>query len=182
MVGNPDTIPILGVLSGSAVIVPEPMRAADLLYSTYSSFTIGFTLGLMISLPKPRGLWDYTLFALVLTVALVSLFWLEASDGVGWADGVLALAAAALSVLGIILARRNEKAAWIVRPTWRTRLLISLGAFALLFAAIYLDAYILHRRDLTASRLSRDMAVGIALAVTSSWSLRRRNTPKRQLS
>jgi hypothetical protein len=135
----------------------------------------------MISLPKPRGLLDYALFALVLTVALIGLFWLEASDGVGWADVGFALAGAVLSVLGIILARQNEKAAWIVRPTWRVRLLFTLGAFALLFVTISGDAYILHRRDLTASRFSRDMAVCIALGVTSAWSLRRRNTAGRQL-
>jgi hypothetical protein len=41
------------------------------------------TLGVMIPLPKPRGFSDYGLFALLLTVFLDGLFWLEASDGVG---------------------------------------------------------------------------------------------------
>lgn len=153
----------------------------DLLEQHTGRSRLGLHLAWMISPPEPRGLLDYAFFALVLTVALVGLFWLEASDGVGWADAGFALAAAALPVLGIILARQNEKAAWIVRPTWRVRLLFTLGAFALLFVTISGDAYILHRRDLTAGRFSRDVAVGIALGVTSAWSLRRRNAAGRQL-
>lgn len=35
----------------------------------------------------PRGFWDYALFALIMTGAILFLFWLEASDGVGRADG-----------------------------------------------------------------------------------------------
>ncbi len=116
-----------------------------------------------------------------MTGLLIFLFWVEAGDGVGWADGGLALATAVLSVLGIILVRRKEKAAWIARPPSYLRLLFSLGAFALIFGAIYADAYILHRRDLTASRLSRDMCIGIAMAVTVAWSLRRQNNAGRQL-
>jgi hypothetical protein len=43
----------------------------------------------MISLPKPRGFWDYALSALVMTGVLVLLFWLEASDGISWTDAAL---------------------------------------------------------------------------------------------
>lgn len=50
----------------------------------------------MIPLPKPRGFWDYTLFALLIAGVLLLLFWMEASGGVGWADGALALGSAVL--------------------------------------------------------------------------------------
>jgi hypothetical protein len=106
----------------------------------------------MIPLPKPRGFWDYALFALLLTGLLVALFWFEASDGVGWADAALAFAAAVLCVLAIVLAGRNEKASLIVRSTWQANQLGAIGAFLLMFGAIYAAAYILHRRDITASR------------------------------
>lgn len=135
----------------------------------------------MIPLPKPRGFWDYALFALLLTIGLVFLFWLEATDGVRWADAGLALAVAVVSVLGIILARRNEKAAWIARPTWLTRLLFSLAAFAVMLGAIYADAYVLHRSEFTTRRLSRDMCICVAMAVAIAWSLRRQNDTGRQL-
>src|SRR5471030_2908837 len=86
-------------------------------------------LGLMIPLPKPRGFWDYALFALVMTSMLMFLFWLEASGAVGWADVALASATAVLFVLAIILARRGEKAKWIAQPNWLAYLLVPVGAF-----------------------------------------------------
>ena len=135
----------------------------------------------MIPLPKPRGFWDYALFALVMTGVLVPLFWLEASDGVGWADGALALAAAALCVLGIILTRRGEKATWIVRPTWYAYLLASLGAFVLIFGAIYADSYLLHRADITSKRLRHDAIFAIVLTAGTLWSSRRRRSASGQL-
>jgi hypothetical protein len=57
----------------------------------------------MIPLPKPRGFWDYALFAFVMAGALVFLFWLEASDGVGWADAAFAFAGAVLFVFATII-------------------------------------------------------------------------------
>jgi uncharacterized membrane protein len=131
---------------------------------------------------KPRGFADYGIFALLMTGLLVFLFWVEASNGIGWADAVLAFAAAVLLVFAIILVRRNEKASWIARPSWPVRLLFSLGAFALIFGAIYADAYIFHRDYLTANRLSHDVAFCIAMSVGVTWSLRRQNNARRQLS
>jgi hypothetical protein len=135
----------------------------------------------MIPLPKPRGFWDYALFAFVMTGALVFLFWLEASDGVGWADTALAFTGAVLFVFVTILARRGEQATWIARPTWLAYLLVALGAFVLMFGAIYADAYILHRRDITSSRFWRDMAFAIVLTAGMLRSLRRRLPARRQL-
>lgn len=112
------------------------------------------------------------------TVWLFGLLPHEEGQG---ADARLALAAAVLSVLGIVLARRNEHAAWIARPMWYLRLLFSLGALALIFGAMYADAYTLHRRDLTPRRLSRDVCVGVAMAIAVAWSLRRQDSTARQL-
>lgn len=135
-------------------------------------------LGRMIPLPKPRGFWDYALFALIMTGALVFIFWLDASDEVGWADAALALAAAVLFVFAIILARRGEKATWIAQPTWHAYLLAVLGGFTLMFGAIYADAYLLHRRDLTSTRLWNDMVLAIVLIAGMVWSSRRRTASK----
>jgi hypothetical protein len=107
----------------------------------------------MIPLPKPRGFWDYTLFAFVMTAALLFLFWLEASDGARWVDATLAFAAAVLSVL----------------------------AFGLIFGAIYADAYLLHRWDITSSRLRHDVVLASGLSAVMLWFLRRRRSAGRQL-
>lgn len=135
----------------------------------------------MIPLPKPRGFLDYALFALGMTGALVFLFWLEASDGVGWADLALAFAAAALFVFATVLARRREKAQWVVRPSWNAYLLAALGGFALVFGAIYADAYLLHRRDVNSNRLSHDVVLAVVLIAGTLWSSRRRHHATRQL-
>lgn len=139
-------------------------------------------LGPMIPLPKPRGFWDYALFALAMTGALVLLFWSEASDGISWTDAALALAAAALFVFGVIVARRGEKAAWMARPAWHAYLLACLGAFVLVFGAIYADAYLLHRTDITCKRLRDDAILALVLTAGTLWSLRRRRSAGRQLS
>jgi mannose/fructose/N-acetylgalactosamine-specific phosphotransferase system component IIC len=131
----------------------------------------------MIPLPKPRGFWDYALFALIMTGALLFLFWLEASDGAGWPDAALAGVAATLFVFATILARRGEKARWIAHPTWHAYLLVSLGAFAF----IYADAFLLHRTDLTSNRLRRDIVPAVLLPAAFLWSLRRRFCAKRQV-
>lgn len=131
-------------------------------------------LGPMIPLPKPRGFWDYALFALLMTGLLLFLFWLEASDAVGWADTALAFATAALCVFAIVLARRAEKARWIAQPTRPAYLLAVLGAFGMMFGAIYADAYLLHRRDITSSRFRHDAVSGVLLTTVTLWSSRRR--------
>jgi hypothetical protein len=137
----------------------------------------------MIPLPKPRGFWDYALFALMMTGLLSFLFWLEASDGVGWADAALASASAVFLVFAIILARRGEKAAWIKQPTWHVYPAAALGVLAVMFGAIYADAYLLHHRDLAPNRLRRDVVVAIvSTAGIVSSLLRRFFRAKRQVS
>ena len=136
----------------------------------------------MIPLPKPRGFWDYALFALVLTGPLLFLFWLEASDGVGWADAALAFAAAVLCVLAIVLSRRGETAKWIAKPARYAHLIIiALGAFGWMFGAIYADSYLFHRGDITSSRLRSDMVLAVGLTAVMSWSSRRRPPARSQL-
>jgi hypothetical protein len=135
----------------------------------------------MIPLPKPRGFWDYALSALAMTGALVFVFWLEASDGVGWADAALASSAAVWVVFAIILARRGEKAKWIAHPTWHASVLAVLGSFVLMFSAIYADAYLLHRRDITSNRLLHDIVLAIVLTAVTLWSSRRRLRARRPL-
>jgi hypothetical protein len=127
----------------------------------------------MIPLPKPRGFWDYAIFALIMTGALLFLFWMEASHGVRWADAMLAFAAAVLSVLVVILVRRGEKAKWIKQPRWYVRSLVALGAFSLAFGAVYADAYLLHGRRITSSRILHDMVLSVGLTAVTLWSLRR---------
>lgn len=113
-----------------------------------------------------------------MTGALVFLFWFEASDPVGWTDAVLAFAAAVLFVFAIIVARRGEKAKWIAQPTRFAHLVAVLGAFLLMFGATYADAYLLHRRDVTSSRLRHDIVLAVVLAAAMLWSLRRRRPAK----
>ena len=109
------------------------------------------------------------------------LFWLEASDGVGWADVALALVAAVLLVSGTILGRRGEKAMWIARPTWHVNLLASLAVFVLMFGAIYADAYLLHHTDITPKRLRHDAGLAIVLTAVTLWSSRKRRSARHQL-
>jgi len=128
----------------------------------------------MTPFPKPRGFWDYALFALAMTGALMFLFWLEASDRIRWADAAFAFSASSLFVFGTILTRRSEKAKWIAQPTLYAYSLALLGAIVLMFGAVYADAYYLHRRDITASRLRHDIVVAVVLTVGMLWSFRRR--------
>jgi threonine/homoserine efflux transporter RhtA len=128
----------------------------------------------MISFPKPRGFWDYELFALFLTCLLMLMFWLDASDAVDWTDAALALLAAELFVFAVVLARRNERAKWIARRTGYVGLLTILGAVGFIFCATYADTYLFHRRDLTSSRLHHDIALAIFLTAALLWSLLRR--------
>jgi hypothetical protein len=139
----------------------------------------------MIPLPKPRGFWDYTLFALVMTGLLLFLFWLEAGDRIGWTDAALACAAAVLLVFAIILARRGEKARWIAQPNWHVYVLAPLGAVALALGAIYADSYLLHRSDITSKRLWHDMGLAIVMTAVLArglWSSRKQYPSGRQSS
>jgi hypothetical protein len=132
----------------------------------------------MIPLPKPRGFWDYALFALVMAGVLALLFWLEASDPVGWRDAALAFTAAVLLVFAIILARRGEKAKWIAQPTWYAQFVAFLGAFLLVSGTIYADGYLLHHRDITSSRLRHDIVFTVVVAAAMVWFLRTRPPAK----
>ena len=134
----------------------------------------------MIPLPKPRGFWDYALFAMMMTGGLVFLFWLEARERIGWADAAFAFASAVLFVFATILARRGEKATWIARPTWHAHLLVYVGAFVLMFGTIYMDGYILHRREITSNRLWHDVLLAIVVTAGTLWSSRRQRPPRRQ--
>ena len=136
-------------------------------------------LGLMIPLPKPRGFWDYALFALPMTGMLMLLFWLEASDAISWTDAALASAVAVLFVFTTILARRGERAKWITQPTLHAHALVLLGTLVLIFGAMYADAYLFHRRDITPNRLRHDIEFSILFTVGMLWSSRRRLRAKR---
>jgi len=136
----------------------------------------------MARFPKPRGFWDYALFALMMTGLLLFSFWVNSIDGVRWSDALLAATGAVLLVLGIIIMRRGEKAKWIAHPTWRAHLLVTLGAVSLLFGAIYADAYLLHRGEITRDRLEHHV-IPIAVAiVTTLWASRRRPHSRSQFS
>ncbi len=134
----------------------------------------------MIPLPKPRGLRDYTLFALVMSGLLMYLFWIEAGHAIRWADAALACAAAMLCVLGIILARRNEKASWLVQPNVAGKATVGIRSIFVDFWRHYADAYLLHGRDITASRFRNDIVIGIVSLIAVWWQMRRRNTAGRQ--
>lgn len=135
----------------------------------------------MIPLPKPRGFWDYALFALIMSGMLLLLFWAEARDGISWVDGALALAAAVFFVLAIILARRGEKAKWISQPSPYTYSLMILGTVVMMFGAVYGDAYLLHRTDISSSRVWHDIVLAVVIVAVMLWSLRKRLRPSRQL-
>jgi hypothetical protein len=135
----------------------------------------------MSPFPKPRGFWDYALFALVMTGLLLFLFWIEASDEVDWADAALAFTVGVLIVLVIVLVRRKEKGTWIVQPPRYTLLLAVLAATGLLFGAIFADAYLFHRKDITTGRLRHDMVIGVGMMAVVYWSLRKRSPAKRVL-
>lgn len=135
----------------------------------------------MIPLPKPRGFWDYALFALMMTGLLMPLFWLEATDSFGWTDAALAGTASVLLVFAIILARRGEKAKWIARPTWRAQVFIALGATTFFVGVLYADGYVLHRRNLTFYELRHDLVPVILAFAGILWALRRRFRAKPQV-
>ena len=108
-----------------------------------------------------------------MTGAMLLLFWSEVSDGVGWADAALAFTAAVLWVLAIVLVRKGEKATWITQPTRYAYLLGVLGTCGLMFGTIYADAYLLHRRNISSSRLLYDMVFSVGLTAVMLWSVRR---------
>jgi uncharacterized membrane protein YfcA len=125
----------------------------------------------MVSLSNPIRFWDYSGFALIMTAALTLLFWVEASDAIGWADLGLAFCAAALLVSVIFLARRRAWAPWVARqPRWRQYLIVLLFLAASMFA----DSYLLHPRDITAMRLKHDIPALLAFIVSVLWAYRER--------
>jgi len=136
----------------------------------------------MIPLPKPRGFWDYALFAFIMTGLLLGLFWVEASDRIRWADAAVAGSAAMMLVLAIILGRRNETAAWIARPARWVRVAAMVGILIVTIGAVYADEYLLHRKDITVNRFHLHLVVFVVLLSTSLLRLRRRTGSRRQLS
>jgi hypothetical protein len=136
----------------------------------------------MIPLPKPRGFWDYALSALVMSGLLMLLFWVEASDAVGWTDAALAFAAAVLGVSVVILARRAERATWMAQPTWYVNLIAVLGACGFMFGPMYIDAYLFHRNDITSSRFRHDIVFAVVIAGVVLWNLLRQPRARRPLS
>ena len=135
----------------------------------------------MICLPKPRSFWDYALFALFMTGLLLLVFWSDSTNRIGWADVVFALAAAILSALGVVLARRRERAAWIKRPIWQASFIVCIAAFALLSVAEYGDGYLLHHTTITAHQLRHDFIFGLFLSAGLTWLWRRRSRRNSQL-
>ncbi len=132
--------------------------------------------------PKPRGFWDYSIFALAMSGFLLLWFWGDAHDRLRWADGLLAATGAVLFVLGVILVRRGEKAKWIAHPTWRVYLGWTVGVSVWLFGTVYADAYLLHRESISSNRLWHDVAaVAFSAAITFSV-LRNRGTGTRHQS
>ena len=138
----------------------------------------------MIPNPQQRRFWHHMRFALVVTGLLLCVFWVEASDRVGWGDAALAFGGALLLVLAIILVgRQRDKAVWVDQPTWGTKVLFGLAGILLGLGLLYADAYLLHRRDLTATRFSHDILLGaIALLVPAFAALlselRKRSHPQ----
>ena len=110
---------------------------------------------------------------------LLLLFWTESSTGGGWRDSAVAFLTAVLFALGVITARRAERAAWTKEPTRTAYLLAFFGASAALFGAIRVDAGLLHRGDLTTNRLVRDSIVTMSVVLVSLWSLRKQRAATR---
>jgi drug/metabolite transporter (DMT)-like permease len=146
---------------------------------------IGLYFFSMSPFPKPRGFWDYALFALIMTGGLLFLFWVDprdARDRLRWTDVLLAATGAVVLVLGIILMRRGEKAKWMAHPTWRVQLLITIGVLFILFVTVYADAYLLHRREITSDRLKNAVIPIVVAIATTLWASRRWPHSRSQLS
>ncbi len=90
------------------------------------------------------------------------------------------VAAATLAVSAIVLGRRGEKSKWIAQQPWPALAIVSFGKFVWMFGAIYADAYLFHRRDLTSNRRQHDLVLAIVVPCAVLWSLRRRLRSKRQ--
>ena len=121
---------------------------------------------------KPRGFWDYGLFAIFLAGLLTLLFWVEVGR-YGWPDAVFAFLAALFFVFAIILVRRNETAAWIRQPSSPLGLWVSLGMAPFVFGAIYLDAFLLHRNQMPAGRFRINVVVWLVLVFSMLLQFRR---------
>jgi ABC-type Fe3+-siderophore transport system permease subunit len=129
---------------------------------------------------KARGLWDQALFELVASGvtfgALIFLFWLRASDGVGRPDAALAFGAAVVFAFVRILVRREDKAAWIEHPSRLSNLLVVLGGLGWLFGALYADTLLFHRKDITSHRVVADIFRFAVLAAALLWSMQQKRT------
>ena len=144
-----------------------------------------FRLVSMTQQPKPRSVRGHALFALIVSIALVLVFQVMASDGVGWGDVAVALAGALLLVAVIaILDRRRSKAVWVDNPTWKSKLLFGVGGIFLGLGLLYADSCLLHPRDLTPARFRQDVvlgavAFGVPALVVLISELRKRKTSTR---
>jgi hypothetical protein len=107
------------------------------------------------------------------------VFWVEASDRVGWGDAALAFGGAVLFVMALLcVGSLSNKAAWVDHPTWKTKLLFGLAGVLLGLGLLYADSYFLHPQDLTVTRFRHDILLGaVALACAALFSeLRKRST------
>jgi cytochrome c oxidase assembly factor CtaG len=116
-----------------------------------------------------------------MTGLLLPLFWSYSAYRIGWADAALTLAIAILMTLGVVLARRREKAQWIKHPTWRTSLIAVLAASALMYAAEYADSYVLHGKTITAHQLRHDLMFNLLVFAGLTWLFRRRSQARSQV-
>lgn len=128
----------------------------------------------MVALPKPRGLWDYVLGAVLMSGLFLLLFWIDATRGIGSADAALAVAAGILFAGFVILTRRDEKAAWLRRTTIVEYALGCFAAFSFIFGFTYTDAYFLQHEKITRSRLWHDLLFAVLLSALLGWNSRER--------
>lgn len=138
-------------------------------------------LDVMIRFPKPRGFWDYALFALFVTGLLLLVFWSSSTYHIDWFDAAFALVIAIFLALGIVFGRRREKAEWIKHPSWRTSFIACFATCAFLLAAEYAHAYFLHRTTIATGQLRHDLIFIVVLSAALPWWLRRRSQAPSQM-
>ena len=128
----------------------------------------------MIRFPKPRGFWDYALFALLMT-GLLLLVWSFSTYRIVWTDAAFAFVVATLLAACIVAVRRNEKAKWIKRATWRTVLIVYITLSVLFYATDYARGYLLHHTTITAYQLRHDLISSLLLSAWITWWWHRRS-------
>jgi len=136
----------------------------------------------MIRFPKPRGFWDYAIFVLFMTGLLLLVFWTSSAYRIVWTDAAFAFVVATLVTLCIVAARRNEKAKWIKRATWRTAFIVCITLSVLFYAADYAHGYLLHHTTITAYQLRHDLISSLLLSAWMSWWWHRRSRASSRLS